>query len=95
MMDKILAWAFTKTKIGKYLNGKKTALITLLTAAYCALEVAGVVAEFFPQFPIVSVIGETINLGLQQARPYIAQLGVPAITLVTLENKRKQAEAAK
>lgn len=88
--ERILGYLFTKTKIGKIVDGKKTIFIGAVNIAYFLLEVLNLGIKFFPSYPTLSVIAISLNEFLVVARPYLQGLGITTATVVMIENKRKE-----
>ena len=94
-MNSILMYVFSKTKVGKFLDGKKTiigAVVIILVAAMETLE------KLAPMFPNIAWLGQAagqIKVLLASSEGVLEAVGVSFLALGVLHKQAKKQVADK
>lgn len=88
-MNSILMYLFSKTSIGKLLDGKKTVIGALLVIVVSALHALEQLAPMFPNQPWVKDAAAAILSGLKVAEPFLETLGLSFLTVGVLHKGAK------
>ena len=89
-MSRIIRWVFSQTKIGKFLDGKKTIIGAILIFASAILQALLAVAPLFPDQPWIAVVAANLGEGIRTVQPYLEDAG---ITLIGVGLAHKAAKA--
>lgn len=88
-MNKIILYIFSKTKLGKVLDGKKTILGAAFVLLSALLQAAEQIAPMFPNVPWVAQAAEQLGHILKAAEPYLNDLGLGLISVGLLHKNAK------
>ena len=83
-MNSILMYLFSKTKIGKVIDGKKTVIGAILVIAVSALHALEQLAPMFPQAPWIAGASRGILEALKAVEPILETLGLSFLTVGVL-----------
>ena len=89
-MSRIVRWIFSQTKIGQFLDGKKTIIGAVLIFASAILQALLAVAPLFPEQPWIAVTAAQLSEGIRTVQPYLEDAG---ITLIGVGLAHKAAKA--
>ena len=89
-MSRIVRWIFSQTKIGQFLDGKKTIIGAVLIFASAILQALLAVAPLFPDQPWIAVTAAQLSEGIRTVQPYLEDAG---ITLIGVGLAHKAAKA--
>ena len=78
-MSRLVRWVFSQTKIGKFLDGKKTIIGAVLIFVSAILEALLVVAPMFPEYPWLATLATQLEEAIRVTRPYLEDLGITFI----------------
>lgn len=94
MINKIVMFIFSKTQVGKMLDGKKTIIGAVLVVLAAALEALKQLAPMFPQAPFLAEASSSLQALLGAVQPYLAELGVGFVAVGAV-HKVAKAQAQK
>lgn len=80
-MNSILMYIFSKTRIGRLLDGKKTVIGALLIIVVGAVEALEKLAPMFPDSPWIKDAATGILATLQASEPFLEALGLGFLTV--------------
>ena len=89
-MSRRVRWIFSQTKIGQFLDGKKTIIGAVLIFASAILQALLAVAPLFPDQPWIAVTAAQLSEGIRTVQPYLEDAG---ITLIGVGLAHKAAKA--
>lgn len=78
-MSRLIRWIFSQTKIGQYLDGKKTIIGAVLVLASAILQALLTIAPMFPEQPWIAVFATELEKVLVQVQPLLSDLGIGLI----------------
>lgn len=78
-MSKIITWIFSQTKIGKFLDGKKTLIGAIMVFASAVLQALLAIAPMFPEYPVIATIAAQLGDAIRVVQPYLEDLGITFI----------------
>jgi hypothetical protein len=78
-MSRLIRWIFSQTKIGQYLDGKKTIIGAALVLASAILQALLAIAPMFPEQPWIATFAVELEKVLAQVQPFISDLGIGLI----------------
>lgn len=88
-MNSILMYLFSKTQIGKLLDGKKTVIGAVIVIVISALHALEQLAPMFPNQPWLQSSITAILSGLKVAEPFLDTLGLSFLTVGVLHKNAK------
>ena len=83
-MNSILMYLFSKTSIGKLLDGKKTVIGAILIIVLSALQALEQLAPMFPNQPWLKDSTAAILGGLKAIEPFLDTIGLSFLTVGVL-----------
>lgn len=83
-MNSILMYIFSKTSIGKLLDGKKTVIGAILIIVLSALQALEQLAPMFPNHPWLKDSTVAILGGLKAIEPFLDTIGLSFLTVGVL-----------
>jgi hypothetical protein len=89
-MKRLWEYIFRRTKIGKWLNEKKTYLGGAMVLVVAVLQIAKKLLELFPEWTFLIVIIEGITTFLELAGPWLEGVGIPLFTAGVIDWKVKE-----
>jgi hypothetical protein len=78
-MNRVIRWIFSQTKLGQFLNGKKTIIGAVLVFTSAVLEALLTIAPMFPEQPWLATTAAELQNVLKQVQPYLNDLGISLI----------------
>lgn len=78
-MNRLISWIFAQTKVGQYLNGKKTIIGAALILISALLQALLTIAPMFPEQPWINSFAVELDNVLRQVQPFLNDLGVGLI----------------
>jgi hypothetical protein len=88
-MNSILMFLFSKTRIGKLVDGKKTIIGAVLVVAVAALHALEQLAPMFPNAPWIGSASKAILEALKAVEPALQTLGLSFLTVGVLHKNAK------
>jgi hypothetical protein len=88
-MNSILMYLFSKTRIGKVVDGKKTIIGAVLVIAVAALHALEQLAPMFPQVLWIGSASRAILEALRSIEPLLETLGLSFLTVGVLHKNAK------
>ncbi len=88
-MNSILMYLFSKTRVGRIVDGKKTVIGAMLVIVVSALEALEEIAPMFPEQAWLKGSTGAILSGLKAAEPSINTLGRGFLTVGVLHKGAK------
>lgn len=88
-MNSILMYFFSKTSIGKLLDGKKTVIGAVLIIIVAAVEALDKIAPMFPNTPWIKDASAGILAVLRASEPFLEALGLGFLTVGVLHKGAK------
>lgn len=88
-MNSILMYLFSKTRIGKLVDGKKTIIGAVLVIAVAALHALEQLAPMFPQALWIGEASRGILNALKAVEPALETLGLSFLTVGVLHKNAK------
>lgn len=88
-MNSILMYLFSKTRIGRLLDGKKTVIGAVLVIVLSALHALEQLAPMFPNQPWLKDSIGAILSGLKAIEPLLETLGLSFLTVGVLHKGAK------
>lgn len=88
-MNSILMYLFSKTRIGKLVDGKKTIIGAVLIIVISALHALEQLAPMFPNQPWIKDSTAAILSGLKAVEPFLDTLGLSFLTAGVLHKSAK------
>jgi len=83
-MNSIFMYLFSKTRIGKLVDGKKTIIGAVLVVVVAALQALEQLAPMFPNAPWLGGASKAIIDALRTAEPVLETLGLSFLTVGVL-----------
>jgi hypothetical protein len=78
-MSRLIKWIFSQTKIGQYLDGKKTIIGATLVFASAILQALLTIAPMFPDQHWIGSFAVELEKALAQVQPFLNDLGIGLI----------------
>lgn len=88
-MNSILMYLFSKTKIGRLVDGKKTVIGAVVVIVVAALHALEQLAPMFPNQPWVKDAAQGISSALKASEPFLETLGLSFLTIGVLHKGAK------
>jgi hypothetical protein len=88
-MNAILMYLFSKTRIGKLVDGKKTVIGAVLVIVVAALHALEQLAPMFPNAPWIGELSRGILEALRNIEPLLETLGLSFLTVGVLHKGAK------
>ena len=88
-MNSILMYLFSKTRIGKLVDGKKTVIGAVLVIVVAALHALEQLAPMFPNAPWIGELSRGILEALRSIEPLLETLGLSFLTVGVLHKGAK------
>jgi hypothetical protein len=88
-MSSIFMYIFSKTRIGKLIDGKKTIIGAVLVIVVAALHALEQLAPMFPNAPWIGEASKGIIEALRTAEPVLETLGLSFLTVGVLHKSVK------
>lgn len=88
-MNSILMFLFSKTRLGKLIDGKKTIIGAVLVIAVAALHALEQLAPMFPNAPWIGQASRAILEALKAVEPALETLGLSFLTVGVLHKNAK------
>lgn len=88
-MNSILMFLFSKTRLGRLVDGKKTVIGAVIVIVVSALHALEQLAPMFPNQPWLKDSIEAILGGLKTAEPFLDTLGLSFLTVGVLHKGAK------
>jgi hypothetical protein len=93
-MNRIILYIFSKTSLGKLLDGKKTIIGAVFIIAAAALEALEQIAPMFPQYPWLQDAARGTREALLVSEKALEGIGLGFLTAGVLHKKAKADEKA-
>lgn len=88
-MNNILMYFFSKTSVGKLIDGKKTVIGAILVILVAALQALEQIAPMFPASPWLKDAAKGLSDALKAIEPILENLGLGLLTLGVLHKNAK------
>jgi hypothetical protein len=79
-MNKIMLYIFSKTALGRMVDGKKTIIGAVLIIMSAALQALEKIAPMFPQYPVIKDASEGLSGVFKAIEPMLENLGLGFLT---------------
>jgi hypothetical protein len=88
-MNRILVYIFSKTSIGRFVDGKKTVIGALLIIVAAGLQALEQIAPMFPQYTWIADASKGLREAIKAAEPILETLGLGFLTIGVLHKGAK------
>ena len=88
-MNRILVYIFSKTSIGRFVDGKKTVIGALLIIVAAGLQALEQIAPMFPQYPWIADTSRGLREAIKSSEPILETLGLGFLTSGVLHKGAK------
>lgn len=88
-MNRILVYIFSKTSIGRFVDGKKTVIGALLIIVAAGLQALEQIAPMFPQYPWIADTSRGLREAIKSSEPILETLGLGFLTIGVLHKGAK------
>lgn len=78
-MKAIIRWIFSQTKLGQFLDGKKTIIGAALVFASAILQALFTIAPMLPEYPWIATFAVSLEQALKQIQPFLEDVGIGLI----------------
>lgn len=88
-MNKLILFIFSKTSLGKLIDGKKTVIGALFIIVAAALQALEQISPLFPQYAWLKDASEALAHAIRTAEPALEALGLGFLTAGVIHKNAK------